>query len=57
LSTQRPLRVAIVGAGMSGVLSGIKLLEAGFGDFTIYEEADRLRGTWRENTYPGCTHS
>lgn len=50
---QRPLRFAIVGAGMSGILSAIKLQEAGLEDFTIYEKADRLGGTWRENTYPG----
>ena len=31
----------------------IKLREAGYDDFTIYEKADRLGGTWRENTYPG----
>ena len=33
-------RVAIVGAGMSGLLMGIKLAEAGFRDFEIYEKAD-----------------
>ena len=49
----RPLRIAVIGAGMSGILSGIKLLEAGLDDFSIYEKADRLGGTWRENTYPG----
>jgi cation diffusion facilitator CzcD-associated flavoprotein CzcO len=49
----RPLRFAIVGAGMAGILAGIKLREAGLGDFTIYEKADRVGGTWRENTYPG----
>jgi cation diffusion facilitator CzcD-associated flavoprotein CzcO len=48
-----PLRIAIIGAGMSGVLTAIKLREAGEDDFTIYEKADRLGGTWRENTYPG----
>ena len=47
------MRFAIIGAGMSGILSAIKLREAGFDDFTIYEKADRLGGTWRENTYPG----
>jgi cation diffusion facilitator CzcD-associated flavoprotein CzcO len=47
------LRFVIIGAGMSGVLSAIKLREAGFDDFAIYEKADRLGGTWRENTYPG----
>ncbi len=49
----RDLRFAIVGAGMAGILSGIKLRMAGITDFTIYEKADRLGGTWRENTYPG----
>jgi cation diffusion facilitator CzcD-associated flavoprotein CzcO len=50
-----PLRIAIIGAGMSGILSGIKLREAGLDDFSIYEKADRLGGTWRENTYPGIS--
>lgn len=50
---ERPLRFAIIGAGVSGLLSAIKLREAGFDDFTIYEKADRPGGTWRENTYPG----
>jgi len=52
-NTQRPLRVVIIGAGMAGILSAIKLREAGLDDFAIYEKADRLGGTWRENTYPG----
>src|SRR5262245_5816556 len=53
MADERPLRVLVIGAGMSGVLSGIKLREAGLDDFVIYEKADRLGGTWRENTYPG----
>jgi len=48
-------RFAIIGAGMAGILSAIKLKEAGLTDFTVYEKADRLGGTWRENTYPGIT--
>ena len=47
------LRVVIIGAGMAGILSAIKLREAGYTDFTIYEKAHRVGGTWRENTYPG----
>lgn len=47
------MRFAIIGAGMSGILSAIKLAEAGHPDVTIYEKADRVGGTWRENTYPG----
>jgi len=49
----RDPRIAIFGAGMAGVLSAIKLKEAGLSEFTVYEKASRLGGTWRENTYPG----
>ena len=49
----RSLRFAIIGAGMSGILSAIKLREAGYDDFTLYEKAERVGGTWRENRYPG----
>ncbi len=46
-------RFLIIGAGMSGILSAIRLQHAGLHNFTIYEKAARLGGTWRENTYPG----
>ena len=52
-ATSRRLRVAVIGAGMAGILSGVKLTEAGLTDFTIFEKAERFGGTWRENTYPG----
>lgn len=52
-STVADLRVVIIGAGMSGILSAIKLREAGLENFAIYEKAERLGGTWRENTYAG----
>jgi len=40
---------------MAGILSAIKLREAGYDDFTVYEKADSLGGTWRDNTYPGLS--
>jgi cation diffusion facilitator CzcD-associated flavoprotein CzcO len=49
------LRFVIMGAGMAGILSAIKLREAGYSNICIYEKADRIGGTWRENTYPGLT--
>lgn len=52
---RKQIRVAVLGAGMAGILAGIKLREAGIDDVTIYEKADRIGGTWRENTYPGLT--
>ena len=44
----------IVGAGISGIAAAIKLKREGYNDFKIIEKADRVGGTWRENTYPGC---
>jgi cation diffusion facilitator CzcD-associated flavoprotein CzcO len=52
-ASSRNPRVVVIGAGMSGILSAIKLQEAGFDQFVVYEKADRLGGTWRENTYAG----
>ena len=49
----REPRIAVIGAGMAGILSVIKLREAGYADVVVYEKADRVGGTWRENTYPG----
>lgn len=46
-------RVVIIGAGMSGILAAIKLLEDGITNFVIYEKADKIGGTWRDNRYPG----
>jgi cation diffusion facilitator CzcD-associated flavoprotein CzcO len=52
-SDARPLRFIIIGAGLSGVMSAIKLQQAGYTDITVYEKAGRVGGTWRDNTYPG----
>ncbi|MEV6276387.1 NAD(P)/FAD-dependent oxidoreductase [Nocardia sp. NPDC051832] len=49
----RQPRIAIVGAGISGICMGAELLRAGLGDFTIFEKAHDYGGTWRDNTYPG----
>ena len=50
---RRP-RVAIVGSGFGGLCMAIQLKRAGIDSFTILEKADRLGGTWRDNTYPGA---
>jgi cation diffusion facilitator CzcD-associated flavoprotein CzcO len=45
--------IGILGAGLSGVLMGIRLRQAGLDDFTIYEKQPDVGGTWLRNTYPG----
>lgn len=45
--------VAIIGAGMSGLLQALRLKEAGI-PFTVIEKNASVGGTWYENRYPGC---
>jgi len=47
------MKVLIVGAGMSGILAGIRLAQAGV-PFQIIEKNADVGGTWLENQYPGC---
>jgi cation diffusion facilitator CzcD-associated flavoprotein CzcO len=47
-----PMRIAVIGAGMAGILSAIKLKALGIA-CTVFEKADRVGGTWRDNNYPG----
>ena len=39
------LRVIVIGAGVSGILAGIRLIEAGINNIVIYEKAASLGGT------------
>ena len=48
------LPIAILGAGFAGIGAGIQLLRAGIRSFSIFERADDVGGTWRDNTYPGA---
>jgi len=52
-STIKAKSVAIVGAGMSGLLAAIKLIEQGH-DVSIFEKNGDVGGTWLNNVYPGC---
>ena len=47
-------RVAIIGAGFSGLGMAIRLRQEGIDDFVVIERASEIGGTWRDNTYPGC---
>lgn len=48
------VRVAIIGAGFSGIAAGIALKKRGIDDFVIFEAADGIGGTWWKNRYPGA---
>ena len=51
--TRRRFHVVVVGAGMSGLLAGYRLKQAGL-SFTIVERSPDVGGTWHDNIYPGC---
>ncbi len=48
------VKVAVIGAGLGGIGMAIRLKEGGEDSFVLVEKADRVGGTWRDNTYPGA---
>jgi cation diffusion facilitator CzcD-associated flavoprotein CzcO len=48
------MKVAIVGAGFSGIAMAIALGREGIDELTLYERADEVGGVWFHNTYPGA---
>lgn len=51
---QRPMKVIVMGAGISGILAGIRLPQHIPNlELVIYEKNPEIGGTWFENHYPG----
>ena len=46
--------IAIIGTGFAGIGAAVRLKHAGIESFTLFERADEIGGTWRDNTYPGA---
>lgn len=53
-SSIRELGVAVIGSGFSGLGMAIRLAQKGRDDFLVFERAEEVGGTWRDNSYPGC---
>ena len=49
----RGKRVAVVGAGVSGLHVAGELIESGF-DVTVFEKSFEIGGTWHNSIYPGA---
>ncbi|KIL65745.1 hypothetical protein M378DRAFT_125196 [Amanita muscaria Koide BX008] len=48
--------IVVIGAGCGGLAFAIALQRKyGYKNYVIYEKAGDLGGTWRANTYPGCS--
>src|SRR5579862_1272858 len=52
MMADRGFRIIVAGAGVAGLFMAETLKRAGI-DFTIYEKAGEVGGTWRDNTFPG----
>ncbi|KAJ5754168.1 uncharacterized protein N7511_008321 [Penicillium nucicola] len=51
----RPLRVVVIGAGISGIIACIRFTQRIPNlELCVYEKNADIGGTWFENRYPGC---
>lgn len=51
----RPLRVGIIGSGISGIVASIRFAQRIPNvHLCVYEKNEDIGGTWFENRYPGC---
>lgn len=51
----RPIRVVVIGAGISGILASIRFPQRIPNlSLVVYEKNEDIGGTWFENRYPGC---
>ena len=48
-------RIAVIGAGFGGLGAAIRLKQRGYHDFVVLDRGSDVGGTWRDNTYPGCS--
>jgi 4-hydroxyacetophenone monooxygenase len=53
IAPDRCFRVAVIGAGLSGVAAAHRLAQAGVA-YTVFEKNADVGGVWWDNTYPGC---
>jgi 4-hydroxyacetophenone monooxygenase len=53
VNPDKPFKVVIIGAGMSGIIAAYRLAEADVPYIVLDKNAD-VGGTWLENSYPGC---
>ncbi len=56
LGQPRPIRVIVIGAGLSGI-AAVKIFKERFSgkavELIVYEKNEDVTGTWLENRYPG----
>ncbi len=51
---EREVEVALLGAGLAGLIAGARLAQAGIDDVALIDKAGDVGGTWYWNRYPGA---
>ncbi len=51
----KPIKVIVIGAGISGIAFTYKATKMEGVEFTIYEKTPEVGGTWWESRFPGCS--
>ncbi|KAJ5210155.1 hypothetical protein N7491_009963 [Penicillium cf. griseofulvum] len=51
----KPIKIIVIGAGISGIAFAYKIKSLENVDFVIYEKNSDVGGTWLESRYPGCS--
>lgn len=55
INKPKPIRIAVLGAGISGIALAYKVKALDNVTFTIYEKNSDVGGTWHEARYPGVS--
>ncbi len=55
MTADHSTRLAIIGAGPSGIGMGALLKRHGSADFVVFEASSHVGGVWNENGYPGMS--
>ncbi|KAK2781498.1 hypothetical protein FQN52_001608 [Onygenales sp. PD_12] len=51
----KPIKIIVIGAGISGIAFAYKAKTLENVEYTIYEKNAEVGGTWLESRYPGCS--
>ncbi|GAD92007.1 flavin-binding monooxygenase-like family protein [Paecilomyces variotii No. 5] len=51
----KPIKIIVIGAGISGIAFAYKVNALTQVEYTIYEKNTDVGGTWFESRYPGCS--
>lgn len=55
IGESKPIKIIVIGAGISGIAFSYKAQSLENVEYVIYEKNSDVGGTWFEARYPGCS--